>query len=339
LESDKPTIHELDIFIPEYDFYQPPKPTHNFFLKLKRKRDSQLQPLFFVIYNKNNELCKNTLDKFKSYDKLITKNRSELVESACFVFDFESVKEIDIELNDGYVYNVAGTLTDQGDKSMIFAVFRSELYGSLRILDRCDRRTNGCVLKRFIKQCIAKSIEVKKSENLIYAETLKKYARRRRVVEKQTEQYEIGKTKDELKHLELNDKPEKGGRKMRYSRKSTNNSANNPINNSINSTTSSTRKSSRKRKQGAGDAFITLSKSKKISKSVKLVIQFEHDHKKSKILDIRGESTLKSLGFSEIYTYWPNVTYDLNMTIEEVGFTDSQVIYVKDKKMNEKIDE
>ena len=61
------------------------------------------------------------------------------------------------------------------------------------------------------------------------------------------------------------------------------------------------------------------------------MIQFENDHAQTKISEIREDSALKSLGFAEIYTFWPNVSYDLDMTIEEVGFTDSQVIYVKEK--------
>ena len=316
------TDPNIKLRIPSSDVRIQP-PTHDFFWTLKSKRDNQIQPLFFIIYNKNNEIPKSNLDKFKTYDKMITDKRTELVESANYLFDHAAVEQIDIKLNDGIAYSVSGLCSDWVDekyslsdsmtidgymhnKSWIFAVFRSELYGNLRVLDCCDGVRSESVVGRFIKGSFKESDEIRKKENLVFEETRKKYARRRTVSESQDKRYEVAKARDELKQLKLTDKISKISKTSKT--------------NSLKSTT-------RKRKKCAGDAFIT--DSKKMTKNIKLVVQFENDHRNTEVLEVRGDIILKDLGFKEVYTFWPSVSYDLDKTIEEIGFTNLQVIYVK----------
>jgi len=297
------------------------QPTHEFFWKLKSKRDNQIQPLFFIIYNKNNEIPKSNLDKFKTYDKIITDKRTELVESANYLFDHAAVEQIDIKLNDGIAYSVSGLCDDwvkqsslshsmtidgyMHNKSWIFAVFRSELYGNLRVLDCCEGVRSESVVGRFIKGSFKDSEEIRKKENAVFEETKNKYARRRTVSESQDKRYEVAKARDQLKQLKLTDKKSKISKTSKTTLKS----------------------SSRKRKKCAGDAFIT--DSKKMTKNIKLVVQFENDHRNTEVLEVREDIVLKDLGFNEVYTFWPSVSYDLDKTIEEIGFTNLQVIYVK----------
>jgi len=300
-------------------------PTHDFFWTLKSKRDNQIQPLFFIIYNKNNEIPKSNLDKFKTYDKIITDKRTELVESANYLFDHAAVEQIDIKLNDGIAYSVSGLCSDWAEeksslsdsmtidgymhnKSWIFAVFRSELYGNLRVLDCCEGVRSESVIGRFIKGSFKDSEEIRKKENVVFEETRKKYARRRTVSESQDKRYEVAKARDELKQLKLTDTISK-------------------INKISKTNSSKSKSTSRKRKKCAGDAFMT--DSKKMTKNIRLVVQFENDHRNTEVLNVREDIILKDLGFNEVYTFWPSVSYGLDKTIGEIGFKNLQVIYVK----------
>jgi len=275
------------------------EPEHDFYLQLKEKRDNQIQPCFFVIFNKNSEIEKSKLDKFNNYDFLETRKASEIVESSNFMFDFESVQNIELRLNDGIVFSSenGGLACDSvidSFKSCIFAVYRSEIYGSLKIIDTCDGNAKDASVSRFIKNSIRESIQIKEAEKNSFQKTLEKYQRRRRLVTNQNTQYDMAKAKDKMIKLKINDD----------------------------------QKNSRKRKKSAGDAFISP-KPKKSSRTIKLLVQFENDHTKSKVIEINEQSSLSDLGFSKVYTFWPDTNYDLDITIEDAGFSDQQVIYVK----------